>query len=237
VAFLADRVTAEGQCRAVVKILRPAMAYDPALSSLVVQKEVVALQRLNDQVPPSPFVVRLLDTGEVTLERGNEVLRLPWIAIEYVHGGVEGTTLAKRVRCSIDRTGFAFDRARAARLVGCLTRALIMVHKAEVIHRDVKPDNVLCCGYGDDEIFKVADFGLARPSGLPGTFSAIAAIVGTQGYAPPEQLDLRDPGAIGPSTDVFALAATIFSALTGQPYFRNHRQMIDYLAAVARPNR
>ena len=72
-----------------------------------------------------------------------------------------------------------------------------------MIHRDLKPDNVLCCGFGDEEIFKIADFGVARPAGVA-TFTG--AVVGTPGFVAPE-LAAGDREAIGPWSDIFSLAA------------------------------
>ena len=90
------------------------------------------------------------------------------------------------------------------------------MHEVGVIHRDLKPDNVLCCGFGDDEIFKIADFGVARPAGVQATFGGM--IVGTLGFAAPE-LITNDARAIGAWSDVFSLAAVLFYALTGEEYF------------------
>src|SRR5690606_4025774 len=109
---------------------------------------------------------------------------VPWIALEYVHGGSEGTTLSQRVLHAIRHTSHAFDPHRAASLVEALGGGLCAVHEVGVIHRDIKPDNVLCCGFGDEEIFKIADFGVARPAGLTATFGGL--VVGTLGYAAPE---------------------------------------------------
>src|SRR4029079_2608710 len=92
---------------------------------------------------------------------------------------------------------------------------LLAVHEVGVIHRDLKPDNVLCCGFGGDEMFKIADFGVARPAGIA-TFNS--AIVGTPGFVAPE-ISAGDPRAIGPWSDIFSLAAVIFFVLTGEDYF------------------
>ncbi|HVR18064.1 MAG TPA: hypothetical protein VMS65_00160, partial [Polyangiaceae bacterium] len=73
--------------------------------------------------------------------------------------------------------------------------------------------NVLCCGFGEREIFKIADFGVARASGLQHTFEGLCA--GTVGYSAPEA---AGAGA-GPPTDVFAFAAVVYYLLTGQRYF------------------
>src|SRR5580765_5577042 len=66
VAFLATRMAAEGQTRVVLKIMRPLYARGAAgTAALMARKEAVSLGRLNERVPPMPFVVRLLDTGTI----------------------------------------------------------------------------------------------------------------------------------------------------------------------------
>ena len=217
VAFYAVRISAEGSTPVVMKVLRPWFVHQagPA-AALIVQKEAVALGRLNERVPPTPFVVRLIDTGTTGITHGTGRLDLPWVVVEYVHGGAEGTTLSDRVEHSIRTTGSAFDSARAAHCTECLTQGLLAVHEVGVIHRDLKPDNVLCCGFGDDEIFKIADFGVARPAGVQATFGGM--IVGTLGFAAPE-LVTNDARAIGAWSDVFSLASVLFYAITGEEYF------------------
>ncbi len=217
VAFYALRIAPEGECPVVIKVLRPWFVRQlGSTAALTVKKEAIALGRLNERVPATPFVVRFIDTGVVAVQHGSDRLELPWVAVEYVHGGAPGTTLAERVDHSIRTTGAAFDGPRAAHLVECLATGLAAVHEVGVIHRDVKPENVLCCGYGDEEIFKIADFGVARPVGVAATFAGM--VVGTLGYAAPE-LAAMDARAIGPWSDVFSLAGVIYFALTGEDYF------------------
>nr|WP_275939256.1 serine/threonine-protein kinase [Polyangium spumosum] len=214
-AFFALRIAPDGQTPVVLKILRPQMIHSTDRAALLaVQKEAVALGRLNERLPPAPFVVRLVDTGTLRLPYGLETLAVPWLAIEYVHGGAEGTTLEERMARAVDRTGHAFDPDRAAHAIECLAQGLHAIHEVGVIHRDIKPGNVLCCGFGAEEIFKIADFGIARPAGMTATFGAM--LVGTPGYAAPEQLLVR---TVGPYSDVFALAAVVYYILTGEEYF------------------
>src|SRR5262249_11916398 len=102
-----------------------------------------------------------------------------------------------------------------------------------VIHRDVKPDNVLCCGFGDAEIFKIADFGVARPLGVKATFGGM--IVGTVGFAAPE-LVTNDPKAVGSGRDVFSLAGVLYYLLTGEELFPASSPG-EVLLAVVNPKR
>lgn len=211
-AYLARRTSPEGNSAVVVKLVMPVSGSEDICPHLVAQKEAVALGRLNEHVPPCPFVVRFVDTGTTRL---GGVLT-PWIAMEYVHGGVEGTTLEDRVTYSIHKTGFAFDPVRAAHAIRCLTAGISAIHGVGVIHRDLTPGNVLCCGFGETEIFKISDFGLARPEGLGRTFANVS--FGTVGYAPPEQA-MNGEAAVGPQTDVFSLACIVYYVLTGAHLF------------------
>ena len=231
ISYYAVRCAPEGECPVVVKVLRPSFVrqFGPT-ASLVVKKEAVALGRLNERVPPTPFVVRLIDTGTLQVEQGGLRFELPWIAIEYVHGGAQGTTLAERVNGSMESTGYAFDPVRAARAVECLTSGVTAVHEVGVIHRDVTANSVLCCGSGEDEVFKISDFGLARPSGLKGTL--VGTLVGTLGTAPPEIL-ANEATSIGPWSDVFSLAAVIYFLLTGEPYFPETSKGNALMAALS----
>ncbi|HXK20613.1 MAG TPA: serine/threonine-protein kinase [Polyangiaceae bacterium] len=207
-----------GSSGVAVKILAPDVVLAAGDSArLAIQKEAVALGRLNEQAPPTPYVVRLLDTGELSVSFRGRQLSLPWLALEYVHGGVDGTTLFDRVSHSRQHLQRAFAPERAARAIECIGHGLEAVHREGVIHRDLKPGNVLCAGFGNGEVFKISDFGIARPQGMNETFGSV--LLGTPGYVAPEQL-FPDYGEVGPWTDVFGFAALVFYVLTGEEYFR-----------------
>ena len=232
-AFLAVRHSAEGQSPVVIKMILPQVADDSGDRAMtIIKKEAVALGRLNERVPPCPYVVRLVDTGSVDFKIGTSSIPLPWLALEYVHGGVEGTTLTDRVITSVRATGYAFDPARAAHCIRSLGLGLGEIHAEGVLHRDLTPGNVLCCGAGDSELFKISDFGFARPSGLAATFGD--AVVGTPGYVALEQLDSKLQE--GPWTDIFSLAAISYYVLTGENYFR-FKSIGESVLGLQRPER
>lgn len=96
-----------------------------------------------------------------------------------------------------------------------IARALAAAHAIHVVHRDVKPGNVLV--HWPTDVIKVSDFGLAR---LGDAFRSRTGIVaGTPGYMPPEQLA---EGVIGPYTDLYSLGALIFELLTSRLPFEAH---------------
>jgi serine/threonine protein kinase len=217
VIFRARRKSPQGESLAVVKLLLPKFVMESqevAITSIT--KEASSLSLLNDQVPPTPFVVRFYDFGFQKVRFGATVLSLPWLALEFIQGGVLGTTLTERVQLACKHGGVAFDMARAARAIEHLCQGMSAVHETGVIHRDMKPDNVLCCGFDDSEIFKITDFGIARTNALKATFGGLP--MGTPGYAPLEQVDPKGRN-VGPWTDVFALAAISYFLLTGEHLF------------------
>ena len=218
VAFYARRHSPAGVSPVVLKITRPDFLVSTGdAAALMIQKEAVSLGRLNEHVPPTPYVVRLVDSGVVSLGRTGAPLEVPWNAVEYIHGGAEGTTLHSRIRNAVKRTGFAFDLRRAGHCFYCITQGLRAIHEVGVIHRDLSTNNVLCCGTDETEIFKIVDFGIARPVGVKETFGDVS--LGTPGYAAPEQL-LSDLGPTGTWGDVFSVAAILFCVLTGENYFK-----------------
>jgi serine/threonine protein kinase len=230
-AYLAKRASAVGESQVVIKIILPQIVAESDERALtIIKKEAVALGRLNERVPPTPFVVRLLDTGSVPFRSHGRMLQLPFIALEYVHGGLEGATLDERLEYSLKVTGFAFDPQRAARVIQALAKGLDEIHAVGVVHRDLSPGNVLCCGAGESELLKISDFGIARPMGLSATFGNM--LVGTPGYLAPEQIASQQ-GEISAATDIFSFAAIVYYVLTGDPLFDARTPMQALLLARA----
>ena len=102
--------------------------------------------------------------------------------------------------------------ASEARMLGIqIARALDAAHARGIVHRDVKPANILYAGDGN---WKLADFGVARIPDSSLTFTG--QFLGSPAYAAPEAL--RD-GALGPASDVYSLGATLYESLAGEPPF------------------
>jgi len=105
------------------------------------------------------------------------------------------------------------DEATAASVIGQAARGLAYAHEQGLVHRDVKPGNLLVM---PDGRVKVLDLGLAG-SQIEEESSRLGRVVGTMDYIAPEQI--RMPDDVGPSADVYSLGCTLYFAVTGQvPY-------------------
>ncbi len=143
-----------------------------------------------------PGLVAIRDVGEVAA--GQPGAGVPYVAYELVEGArtldvaLAGAPLRRRVE-----------------LVRDAARALGAAHARGVVHRDVKPQNILVDGQGR---VRVADFGLALAADLE-RLTRTGAMVGTPAYMAPEQAR-SDREAVGPATDVWALGVILYLALT-----------------------
>jgi serine/threonine-protein kinase len=142
-----------------------------------------------------PNVVRMHDLGE---EHG-----LLFVSMEYV----AGESLAARIK----RLG-AIPASQLRPIAVQLCEGLAAAHACGIIHRDLKPANILIDGQGR---VKLIDFGIAR-SELNAGMTATNMVIGTPDYMAPEQVK---GGALDARTDVYALGAVLYHALTGRPPF------------------
>ena len=226
----------------VAKVIAPQLA--PAQWAAFVKasrREALALRRLSDRRPPSPYIVRFFDEGEVEVRvrakvRTNEfeeaeVIPVRYLILEYVDGGPHGTTLHDRIHRSLKDTGHGFPPSRARRLLRHIARALIDIHAERLIHRDLKPTNVLIAGPPGEEVAKVTDFGIVRVQDDATTSGVVAVSVG---YSAPEQY-VPGNALVGPQSDIFSFGALAYEVLTGCALFPQEAQAS--LAAARRPNR
>ncbi|MFJ2750435.1 bifunctional serine/threonine-protein kinase/ABC transporter substrate-binding protein [Streptomyces sp. NPDC087297] len=140
--------------------------------------------------------------------------REPWLATPFV----PGPSLSEAV------AGYGPLPVRAVRILGArLAEALAQVHSAGLVHRDVKPGNILLAPDGP----RLIDFGIARAEGAA-TLTAVDAVLGTPGYLAPEQA--RTDGAVaGAPSDVFSLGCVLAYAATGHgPFGSGHAAAVVY---------
>jgi beta-lactam-binding protein with PASTA domain len=178
-----------------VKVLRADLARDPSFY-LRFRREAQNAAALNH-----PAIVAVYDTGEAVTPRGP----LPYIVMEYV----DGVTL----RDIVHNDGPMPPR-RALEVIADACQALNFSHQHGIIHRDVKPANIMISRAG---AVKVMDFGIARAladSGNPVTQTA--AVIGTAQYLSPEQARGEQVDA---RSDVYSLGCVLYEMLTGEPPF------------------
>ncbi len=124
---------------------------------------------------------------------------------------VDGENLAQR----LDRTGL--DARDTVALAIQIARALGAMHAHRIVHRDVKPSNLMLVGGRVDQV-KLVDFGVARRTTEPGRLTRTGAMVGTAGYMAPEQVRGGKTDVDG-RADLFALGCVIYECVTGQQAF------------------
>src|SRR5688500_15855425 len=187
-------------------------ARDPLLDRIVAVKTIVSPQGAGKRVRSAylerfqreakaaakmqhPAIVTIFDVGV------DEEWGAPFMVLEYL----PGESLADR----LDRVRMPLGRAVS--IASDLASALAFAHRQRIVHRDVKPANVLHAG---ESRWKLADFGIAR---LPDSeLTQVGIFMGTPGYSPPEAI--RE-GRYTPQADIFAWGAVLYELLSGRiPY-------------------
>jgi tRNA A-37 threonylcarbamoyl transferase component Bud32 len=154
-----------------------------------------------------PNIVQVHDLGEWSNQ--------PYIVMEYVDGGHLGRRISRQ----------SFSFRESAELIEKLARAVQYAHDCGVVHRDLKPGNVLLTR---DGIPKIIDFGLAkrlRPEGdLASIVTSQGAVLGTPGYLSPEQAAGQTKD-VGPSADIYSLGVMLYELVAGRRPFEGDSEL------------
>ncbi|QGK68198.1 Stk1 family PASTA domain-containing Ser/Thr kinase [Allosaccharopolyspora coralli] len=178
-----------------VKVLRADLASDPTFQ-LRFRREAQNAAALNH-----PAIVAVYDTGETDVDGAT----LPYIVMEYVDG---------RTLRDIVKSEGPLPPRRAMEVMADASAALDFSHRHGIVHRDVKPANIMITRSG---AVKVMDFGIARAlADGQAAVTQTAAVIGTAQYLSPEQA--RGESVDGRS-DVYAAGCVLFELLTGEPPF------------------
>ena len=183
-----------------IKIMRADFARDPNFLARF-RREAHSVAQLNN-----PNIVSIYDSGEetVTAPNGDQEL-LPYIVMEYVRG--------ETLRDILHENGPLSVRDAEQVMIGTLN-ALEYSHRRGIIHRDIKPGNIMI---SDQGVVKVMDFGIARA--LDETSSAVTksqGVVGTAQYLSPEQAQGK---TVDMRSDLYSAGCVLYEMLTGRPPF------------------
>ena len=171
-----------------IKALKPEIAADPRLLARF-EQEFLATRTI-----VSPHIVRALAFGQE-----NEV---PYLVMEFVEGEDLGGRITTRGR---------LPEPEAVAVIAQVAQGLHHAHERGVVHRDVKPDNILLL---PDGRAKLADFGLVKDLESDLNLTETATVLGTPNFMAPEQFE--NSKKVDRRADVYALAATLYMAVTGE---------------------
>jgi serine/threonine protein kinase len=179
--------------RVALKLIAPEAAADDVFARRFAEESRIAA------AIEHPNVVPIYAAGE---EEG-----VPWIAMRYVAGSDLGRRLAREGR---------LDQREAVDLIAQIGNGLDAIHAAGLVHRDVKPANVLLGGEAGAEHAYITDFGVARNVATESGLTQTGRFVGTLDYVAPEQIS---GGQVDARVDVYALGCLLFKLLTGEVPF------------------
>ena len=188
--------------RVALKVLAPALAADQAFRQRFI-RESRAAAAVDD-----PHIIPVFEAGEAS--------GVLFIAMRYVPGG--------DVRSLVRRDGPLSPR-RAMEIISQVASALDAAHRRGLVHRDVKPANMLMDASSDadrpDHVY-LSDFGLSKGAPSSVGLTSSGQFLGTPAYMAPEQIEGRQ---VDGRTDEYALACAVFEMLSGSPPFPHHQPM------------
>ncbi len=202
-------------------------AADPDLDRTVALKIIAPEHTQNpDAVARFKVEARLAASLEhpniVPIHRGGEFEGVLYLAMRFV----PGTNLRKVVDEG------QLDLPRVGRITTAVGAALDAAHERGLVHRDVKPGNILLSGEGEHEHVYLTDFGLTKRLGSAGSLTRPGAWVGTPDYVAPEQIQA---GKVDGRADIYSLGCVLYEMLTGSVAFPKDNDMAKLWAHVTDP--
>jgi DNA-binding beta-propeller fold protein YncE len=195
--------------RVALKILAPGLASDESFRQRFIRESRAAA------AVDHPHIIPVFEAGE-----SDGVL---FIAMRYVEGG--------DVRTLIDQVG-PLPVARAVRIIAQVASALDAAHSRGLVHRDVKPGNILLdSSDGADHVY-LSDFGLSKQALSSSHLTATGQFLGTLDYVAPEQIESRP---VDGRVDLYALACAAFEMLSGSPPFKRDQRLAVLWAQLSEP--
>jgi serine/threonine protein kinase len=196
--------------RVALKIMAPALAADEVFQQRFI-REWRAAAAVDD-----PHIIPVYEAGQAG--------RVLFLAMRFVGGG--------DVRSLVRREG-PLAPGRAVAIVSAVASALDAAHRAGLVHRDVKPANMLLDGSpGRPDHVYLSDFGLSKGALSSGGLTGAGQFLGTPNYTAPEQIEGQP---VDGRADQYALACAAFELLTGAPPFRKDDPMAVIYAQVSEP--
>ncbi len=204
------------------------LAIEPGLDRRVALK-LIAPEAADDEVfarrfaEESKIAASIEHPNVVPIYAAGEEGGVPYIAMRYV----SGSDLGRRIR----REG-RLEPSVAAALIAQVGNGLDAIHGAGLVHRDVKPANVLLSGPAGDEHAYITDFGVARNVATDSGLTQTGRFVGTLDYVAPEQIS---GGEVDARADVYALGCLLFKLLTGEVPFPGDSEAARLYAHLNEP--
>jgi multiple sugar transport system substrate-binding protein len=192
-----------------LKLIAPALAADAAFRERFLRESELAASLDHSHIVP------VYAAGELDGQL--------WIAMRYVQG--------EDLRALLEREG-PLEPARTLGLLSQVAAALDAAHAGGLVHRDVKPANMLVTLEDGEEHYYLSDFGLARSGEAHPDAGQAPHLSGTPDYTPPEQIESRSSDG---RADVYALGCVLYECLAGAPPFRRERAVATLFAHINDP--
>ncbi|MGH8880317.1 MAG: protein kinase domain-containing protein, partial [Stackebrandtia sp.] len=190
-----------------IKVLHPSLSNDASF-----RRRFLTEARVIGSLD-HPGIVGVHDFGEDATDADGEVV---YLVMQFIDGTALTTVLAQRERLGPDET---------LTMLATCADALAVAHDSGVVHRDIKPGNILI---DDDGNAKIVDFGIARTAGHEG-ITTTGVVMGTLPYIAPEQLQGAEAG---PSGDIYSLGVVGYQCLAGHRPFRSEVPAVVITSAL-----